>query len=118
MSERRRFACELADRLGQVDVDAMLGQMTPEDFEERWAASRLRLSESWQQAGMISATVVNMINWIASGMSGRKVDESEIAQWWDAIPMQPWLRKMFDDETKPAPQSAEAMRAQAKADFG
>ncbi len=46
---RRRFAVELADKLGYASIDGMLAEMMPKDINERWALAVLRQREDQQR---------------------------------------------------------------------
>ena len=46
----------------RLDVDDMLAEMTPEQFDGWWAADALDpIDDGWRQAGTISATIANVV---------------------------------------------------------
>jgi hypothetical protein len=57
----------------------MLAHMTPAQFHERMAADLLDpINDTWDQAGVIAATVHNEIQRIISGFSKSDMAESDI----------------------------------------
>lgn len=61
------FAIRLADRLGFLSVDNMLAAMTPEQFNERFAAHHVDPgNDSWESVATLAAILHN----IAAGFAG------------------------------------------------
>ena len=106
---RRRFAIKLANQLGRLDVDAMLHEMTPEQFRERYAHYMIeQWGDDWTQAGTIAATVQNAAATIIKIKTGAEVEFADPADFkpqYTNEPEKPRERGLSDDE------SFEQMRA-------
>ena len=73
------FAYRLAWKLGRIDVDEMLNEISPSQFAEWIAAHNLGLNEeSWLQAGTIAATIHNEIQSALHSYAGKQMPEKSI----------------------------------------
>lgn len=67
--------------MGRLHVDEMLEELSPEEFDELYAANVLDpLDDSWKQTSLLAAVIVNKLESIACRMSGKKVSESSFVE--------------------------------------
>lgn len=60
--------------MGRLDVDRMLDELTPQQFDEWYAAYRAGLfRDQWEQAGLIAAEVHNGFGAIRKGLNDQSV---------------------------------------------
>ena len=70
--------------MGRLDVDAMLSEITPEQFAEWAMADNLGiLSDTWGPAATVAATITNEISRIMAGFGGGK---QTVAYPWQYFP--------------------------------
>lgn len=93
---RRRFAVKLADRLGYLHVDDMLERMSPEEFDERWAADNLDL-EAWEIGAMIAAQVANAATQQILSRAGRTMQQQDVLRARDLVPWPHWVQEKHDE---------------------
>ena len=76
--------------MGRLHVDEMLDAMTPEEFDEWYAADSLDpLDDSWRQAGEICATTLNAMILANSTETLTEKDfhvATEFIPWPDCLP--------------------------------
>jgi hypothetical protein len=101
---RRRFAIRLANQLGYLDPDAMLDQMSPEQFDERIAHEIVEpWGEPWKVGGTIAATIVNAIAQYIAVRAGQNLPPTALADPDDFVPRPSWFerdskRRVLSDE--------------------
>lgn len=80
--------------LGRLDVDAMLHEMTPEQFSEWAAAWDCGLfREQWLQAGIVAAEVHNGFCDIRAGLNDKSITQDSYRFPKDYDPTQPTEKK-------------------------
>ena len=86
--------------LGRVDVDAMLEEMTPEQFNEWIAAYRAGLlREQWETAGTIAAEIHNGFMSIRQGLGAKDITSKDYYDWTTYDPTQPPKKTRVDRDS-------------------
>ena len=71
----------------RLDVDEMLDEMTPQQFNEWIAYASIEpLEDGWQQTGVSCTVFYNSFMAAMSALGGRKVNKSDLAMPSDFIP--------------------------------
>lgn len=91
---------KLAVMMRRPDVDALLDEMSPRQFEEWFIAYQKGIlhEDEWLQAGVIAATIHNELTRITAILTQQKLRDEDIAdpQDFTPLPKRKKPKKKFD----------------------
>jgi hypothetical protein len=67
--------------------------MTPQEFEERFAADRLERLEQWRIGGLLAAQIENAATTQIMARAGKCPTEADMREPQDFMPLPQWLRE-------------------------